>query len=47
MASGLYIDRDGFEDFYLDLDDVDEAAKGGNGGEGSVCSLQEYHSMVK
>lgn len=27
MASGLYIDRDGYEDFYLDLDDVDEAAK--------------------
>lgn len=27
MASGLYIDRDGYEDFYLDLDDVDETAK--------------------
>ena len=27
MASGLYIDKDGYEDFYLDLDDVDEAAK--------------------
>ena len=27
MASGLYIDKDGYEDFYLDLEDVDEAAK--------------------
>lgn len=27
MASGLYIDKDDYEDFYLDLDDVDEAAK--------------------
>ena len=27
MASGLYIDKDGYEDFYLDSEDVDEAAK--------------------
>ena len=27
MASGLYIDKDGYEDFYLDPEDVDEAAK--------------------
>lgn len=26
MASGLFIDKDGFEDFYLDPDDVDECA---------------------